>query len=171
MPTLYDILGVERTAEPASLRRAYRRLAQKYHPDVNPDPKSHDLMARINEAFATLIDPSRRNEYDAMLAGGFGQPTQPRTEAKKPMQVKLLRRLPKLRTPVYAIGFAVDSGHLITGSFDNEIIWWDQETGTPKRRTRLESGVISTLKPLEGDRLVAAGSVESTVSIWELSKG
>jgi len=66
------VLGVEPSAEAESIRRQYRKLARRFHPDVNPDPKSHDLMARINEAFETLIDPTRRSEYDAMLDGGFG---------------------------------------------------------------------------------------------------
>ena len=82
------------------------------------------MMARINGAFETLIDPMRRSEYDAMLVGGFGD--EKRTaEPKKPVQVRLWKRLRAHRTPVYALSFDPETSNLVTGSFDNEIIWWD----------------------------------------------
>ena len=164
MPTLYEILGVEQSAEPESLRRAYRKLARKFHPDVNPDPKSHDVMARINDAFSTLIDPERRNEYDAMLAGGFGQKT-PAQQPKRPLQVKLLRKLAGHKTPVYAITFTPGTGQLITSAFDNEILWWDMETGEPGRRAKIDAGVVSTIRSLSDEILIAAGAVENSVGM------
>ena len=126
-------------------------------------------MARINEAFETLIDPERRNEYDAMLAGGgFYEPEAPKRRSPlRPVVVKLKARLKAHLTPVYALSFAPDTGQLVSSAFDNEIIWWD-ELGKPARRTKLESGVISVLRALPKGRLVAAGSAESTVSFWQL---
>ncbi len=62
---LYLVLGVRREATLAELRRAYRRLARRYHPDVNPgDREAADFFRRISVAYETLIDPDRRQRYD-----------------------------------------------------------------------------------------------------------
>jgi molecular chaperone DnaJ len=61
----YGLLGVDRTATLAEIKRAYRRLARKYHPDINPgDRAAERLFRRIVEAYETLSDPVRRREYD-----------------------------------------------------------------------------------------------------------
>jgi len=170
-PNLYETLGVAKSAKPEALRKAYRKLARQHHPDVSQDPKAHDLMSKINEAFETLIDPERRADYDAMLAGrGYAEPAAP-AETRKPIFVKLKTYLKAHRTPIYSVAFAPDTGQLISSSFDSEIIWWDTKTDKPARRARLDTGVVSTLKPLTKDRLVAAGSVENTVTLWELENG
>lgn len=169
LTSYYEVLGVGPNAEPETLRKAYRRLARKHHPDVSSDPRAHENMARINAAFATLIDPARRSEYDAMLAGGtFSEP--PKEAApQKPVVVRLLQRLKGHKTPVYAVSFVPDTGQLISSAFDNEVLWWDESAGSPTRRTKVESGVISTLRAFQGDRVVAAGSSESQVTIALLS--
>lgn len=165
----YEILGVGPTAEPETLRKAYRRLARKHHPDVSKDPRAHENMARINEAFETLVDPVKRTEYDAMLAGKgqFEAPARERTPSK-PVVVRLLQRLKGHKTPVYAVSFAPDTGQLVSSAFDNEILWWDEGVGMPKRRAKVEAGVISTIKAFSLDRLVAAGSAESQVTYCRL---
>lgn len=169
--SFYDVLGVGPAAEPETIRKAYRRLARKHHPDVSTQPDAHESMARINEAFRTLIDPEKRSEYDAMLAGGtFEAPSAPRKHApRKPIVVKFLTRLSAHLTPVYAVSFAPDSGRLISSAFDNEIIWWDDQLQKPARKAKFESGTISTLKAFAEDQLVAAGSAENQVSFWRLS--
>ncbi|MDP4274403.1 MAG: J domain-containing protein [Bacteroidota bacterium] len=61
----YKILGIDKTATPAEVKNAYRRLARKYHPDLNPNDKDAQLnFQQINEANAVLSDPEKRNKYD-----------------------------------------------------------------------------------------------------------
>jgi len=62
----YVVLGVGRGASAEEVRRAYRRLARKYHPDINPgDRAAAEAYQQITEAYETLADPARRQEYDA----------------------------------------------------------------------------------------------------------
>ncbi|HEY6400052.1 MAG TPA: J domain-containing protein [Blastocatellia bacterium] len=64
MGDLYAVLGVKRTATSNEIKSAYRRLARRYHPDVNADPAAQLTFSRINEAYHTLIDSERRKAYD-----------------------------------------------------------------------------------------------------------
>ncbi len=65
----YKILGVKRDAKPEEIKKAYRRLARKYHPDVNPGDKgAEDRFKQMSEAFDVLSDPKKRTVYDR-----FGQ--------------------------------------------------------------------------------------------------
>ena len=167
----YQILDVAPNADDESLRRAYRQLARKHHPDVSTDPKAHETMARINEAFSTLLDPAKRMEYDAVLAGGGLQeaPAPRRAAPQKPIVVRLKKRLNAHKTPVYSVAFTPDTNQLVSSAFDNEIIWWDEKTGEPQRRAKLEAGTVSTLLPFANDRLFAAGSAESQISLYRLT--
>lgn len=61
----YEVLGVERGASEADLKKAYRRLAMKYHPDRNPgDKESEDMFKEANEAYEVLSDASKRAAFD-----------------------------------------------------------------------------------------------------------
>ncbi len=61
----YEVLGVERGSSEADLKKAYRRLAMKHHPDRNPDDKaSEELFKEANEAYEVLSDASKRAAYD-----------------------------------------------------------------------------------------------------------
>lgn len=78
----YEMLGVDRAADAAALKSAYRRLAMKYHPDRNPDDKqAEQKFKEIGEAYETLKDPQKRAAYDRFghaafenggMNGGFG---------------------------------------------------------------------------------------------------
>ncbi len=70
----YSILGVERNADAAAIKKAYRKLAQKYHPDRNPDDKeAEERFKQITEAYAVLSDPEKRKQYDQFGDSGFHQ--------------------------------------------------------------------------------------------------
>jgi len=73
----YEILGVSREATENDIRKAYRTLAMKYHPDVNKSPDADKVFKEINEAYQVLSDPRKRATYDRfgrvdMAGGGFG---------------------------------------------------------------------------------------------------
>jgi len=70
----YDILGISRDADKEEIKRAYRRLARKYHPDVNKEPGAEDTFKEINKAYEVLSEPELRSRYDRYgesgVAGG-----------------------------------------------------------------------------------------------------
>ncbi|MCP9791662.1 molecular chaperone DnaJ [Vulcanococcus limneticus] len=78
MADYYDLLGVSRDADADTLKRAYRRLARQYHPDINKDPGAEDRFKEIGRAYEVLSDPQTRARYDqfgeAGLGGGGGMP-------------------------------------------------------------------------------------------------
>ena len=62
----YIVLGLERAASVGDIKRAYKRLARRYHPDINPgDRLAAAQFRQIAEAYETLVDPDRRRRYDA----------------------------------------------------------------------------------------------------------
>jgi molecular chaperone DnaJ len=64
-PDYYEVLGVARDASPEEIKKAYRKLARKYHPDVNrEDPEAEEKFKLINEAYQVLSDPEARALYD-----------------------------------------------------------------------------------------------------------
>jgi molecular chaperone DnaJ len=66
---LYEILGVGREASNDDIKKAYRRLAREYHPDVNADPAAEDRFKEITAAYEILSDPHRRQQYDLYGSG------------------------------------------------------------------------------------------------------
>ncbi len=61
----YKLLELERSASQADIKKAYRKLARKYHPDLNPDNKDAQIkFQQINEAHEVLSDPEKRKKYD-----------------------------------------------------------------------------------------------------------
>ena len=70
----YEVLGVDRAATEADIKKAYRKLAQQWHPDVNQEPEAAARFKQISEAYQVLSDPERRQRYDLFGdAPGSGQ--------------------------------------------------------------------------------------------------
>ncbi|MGD0510462.1 MAG: DnaJ domain-containing protein [Candidatus Micrarchaeaceae archaeon] len=69
----YKILGISKNASADQIKGAYRELALKYHPDRNKDKNAEEKFKTINEAYAVLSDPQKRQQYDAYGPEGFGQ--------------------------------------------------------------------------------------------------
>jgi curved DNA-binding protein CbpA len=83
--THYEILRVSRRARPEGIRTAYRKLAQKFHPDKMPgNADAERVMAALNEAYAVLSDPERRALYDQRMAAA-------RASARRDQQLILAR--------------------------------------------------------------------------------
>lgn len=75
----YEVLGVDRNADEAAIKKAYRALAKKYHPDMNPgDAEAEKRFKEASEAYAILSDPEKKSQYDqfghAAFEGGAGGP-------------------------------------------------------------------------------------------------
>lgn len=78
----YEVLGIDKSADEQTIKKAYRKLAKQHHPDVNPDdPKAEEKFKEINEAYEVLSDPDKKSRYDQyghagvdpnMGGGGFG---------------------------------------------------------------------------------------------------
>ncbi len=65
----YSIMGVDKTATQDQIKRAYRKLARKYHPDVSKEPDAEARIKEVNEAYEVLKDPEKRAAYDRLGSG------------------------------------------------------------------------------------------------------
>src|SRR5438874_2213898 len=73
----YAILGVERNATAEDIKKAYRKLARKYHPDVSKEANAEEQFKQVSEAYETLKDPEKRAAYDQLGRHVAGQDFQP----------------------------------------------------------------------------------------------
>ena len=68
----YEVLGVSRDADDAAIKKAYRKLAKKYHPDINPgDKEAEAKFKEASEAYAVLSDAQKRKQYDQFGHAAF----------------------------------------------------------------------------------------------------
>lgn len=119
IPSYYEVLQVARDAPAGDIRTAYRRMAQRYHPDKSPDNKyAPKVMAHLNKAYEVLSDPARRQKHDLWIERKQAQRAQPREPSKAGGSLSRPAPLPELeqrvtRWPWYllfaTISFAVAS--------------------------------------------------------------
>lgn len=83
-PDYYATLGVSREASQDEIRKAYRRLARKYHPDVSKEPDAGKRMAAVNEANEVLSDPEKRKVYDAVGHQAWAQGARSADDVRPP---------------------------------------------------------------------------------------
>lgn len=94
-PDYYAILQVHPQAEQEVIDAAYRRLAAKYHPDVNKAPDAGEKMKQLNAAYEVLSDPVKRAAYAAARGGGatpqtpLGAPTRPRHNLQRSLVMRI----------------------------------------------------------------------------------
>jgi len=69
----YEILGVSKDATKEEIKKAYKKLALKYHPDVSKDKDSEEKFKEISEAYAVLSDENKKQQYDRFGHEGFDQ--------------------------------------------------------------------------------------------------
>lgn len=85
MKNLYEVLGVRNDATPKEIKKAFRTLAKKYHPDTNPDnPYIEALFREANEAYTILSDETKRKQYDQKLKGPQSTTSQPENKKAEP---------------------------------------------------------------------------------------
>eukprot|EP01133_Synstelium_polycarpum_P002495 gene2495-2841_t len=75
LPDYYKVLGVENNADVDTIKKAYKKMALKYHPDRNRgvnEKEAEEQFKMISEAYAVLSDPEKRRDYDAVMRGGIG---------------------------------------------------------------------------------------------------
>ena len=74
----YEVLGIDKSAAPEEIKKAYRKIAIKYHPDKNPDnPQAEEMFKEAAEAYEVLSNPEKKQRYDqfghqGVNGGGFG---------------------------------------------------------------------------------------------------
>ncbi|MFC2032276.1 DnaJ domain-containing protein [Chloroflexota bacterium] len=83
-PDYYTILQVDPRAEPEVIQAAYRRLAAKHHPDVDPSPEAMERMKRLNAAYEVLSDSVKRREHDMSRLRGQQQTIEDTSTMQRP---------------------------------------------------------------------------------------
>ena len=70
----YEVLGIDKGADEGSIKKAYRNLAKKYHPDMNPgNAEAEQRFKEVNEAYSVLSDPDKKAKYDQFGHAAFDQ--------------------------------------------------------------------------------------------------
>ncbi|ART52917.1 molecular chaperone DnaJ [Acidovorax carolinensis] len=119
----YQVLGVSKTATADDIKKAYRKLARKYHPDVSKEADAAARMAEVNEANAVLSDPEKREAYDAL---GRQAPHRPGQDFRPP--------------PNWDAGFEFSDGAGTAGGPDGEFSdFFEQLFGRHARAQRAQS--------------------------------
>lgn len=142
-PSHYQILGVEATADVATVAAAYRRLARRLHPDRDASPAAHRLMLRINAAHEVLKNPARRGAYDRELR--LPPPVPQVVPWVVPAEPPLARRRHRLETTTGGCGSVLPFGRYAGQSLaqiarqdPGYLEWLARSAGGRQYRTEIE---------------------------------
>lgn len=117
--TLYGLLGVSRAADERAIKKAFRKMAKRWHPDVSQEPDAPEMMKRINDAYQVLGDQLMRKKYDAglQLEESLQRDRQPRID---------LSSLATLWRPPVRCGYLMVEGYEQLGRFHvKKILKWE----------------------------------------------
>ncbi|MBI4283737.1 MAG: DnaJ domain-containing protein [Chloroflexi bacterium] len=105
MPDFYAALQVDPKAEKEIIQAAYRKLAAKYHPDVNKSPEAGQQMKGINAAYEVLSDPERRAAYDRARSGRVSTPFH--SSSRTPVRRRDINKIWRSRIPFVLVGATI----------------------------------------------------------------
>ena len=165
----YKVLGVSKDVSQADLKKTYRKLARKYHPDSNPgDAKAEAKFKEISEANAVLSDPESRKEYDQMRAMGSGMPRFAAGGQNGGFEDVFGGMFGGgQRTGYQASGFEDIFGSMFGGGFGQSTGGFRGSGGPTKGRDLTASTTLDFMTAIKGDtaRLQAAGGKPISVRI------
>jgi hypothetical protein len=97
---LYETLGVRPTASTDAIKRAYRRLAKRYHPDLNKSRGAKEIFLEVKDAYEVLSNPLLRRQYDERTAGDrVGMPVPPTPQPGAPRKVRVSADYVRVASP------------------------------------------------------------------------
>jgi hypothetical protein len=192
----YAVLGLPPSADDATIRLAYRRLARRYHPDIAGDENLH-LMQALNQAYQTLSDPERRRLYDASRPPPVDsaelpqqpqqrppqQPHSPAQAARRPESVTAsagpLRRLAVFddgqASAVVSVALAQGGAVAAVGHIDGQIALWNTTRDHPVARLALgtpgQAGTLSEVRISSDAALVMAWGFALGLAVWHVADG
>jgi molecular chaperone DnaJ len=167
----YKVLGVSKDVSQAELKKTYRKLARKYHPDSNPgDAKAEAKFKEISEANAVLSDPEQRKEYDQMRALGSGMPrfaAGGQNGGFEDVFGGMFGGGGNQRTSYQANGFEDIFGSMFGGGFGQSTGGFRGAGGPTKGRDITASTTLDFMTAIQGDtaRLQASGGKPISVRI------
>jgi WD40 repeat protein len=164
----YESLELGRKASSQEIKRNYRRLARKFHPDVNPGRGASRRMAEINEAYRVLSDPVTRAEYDAAIERGLS--TAPKAQSRSRLEVSLVQRFLFAPTPspIYSLDFGPGRAGVAVGLFANQVVIHSPFDGKVLRTFEPVGGAITAIRWRGKDELLGVGLGDKSVSFWRL---
>ncbi|HLE45658.1 MAG TPA: J domain-containing protein [Thermoplasmata archaeon] len=154
---LYEILGVRPTTSPDGIKRAYRRLVKRYHPDVNKQRGAKEIFLEVKEAYEVLSNPLLRREYDERTARETGAPGPvPRpTKPGAPRKVRIPAEYVRVASPFRSYRDRIERVK------DRQI---ERRTRTAKTVWRL---YVVTVASMSGSLMVFAGFLLSAGGMFQ----
>jgi len=119
----YEILDIPRDASVEEIKRAYRNLARRYHPDINKDPEAVEKFKKVSTAYKILSDPEKRKEYDT----SFQVESKPQEESEEEAAEETSSRFKLLAAAIFRV-LAVVFGASFLGSLINFLAWYFTST-------------------------------------------